>query len=190
MPGTTLEQAAEDLIILYVHATDDPAGVVPTIRQAVKTVEPDLALVDVNTLAAQLDQSVGDERSTAALLGCLGGLSLLLASIGLFGTMSHSVASRTKELGIRMSLGADRTIVRTMMLREALIVVGAGLAVGLPVSLAGTRLVSKLLFGGTRADPLVMITAVVALMLVTLAAAYLPARRAAGIDPIAALKVD
>jgi len=124
------------------------------------------------------------------LLACFGALALILASIGLFGTMAHSVTSRTRELGIRMSLGADRRSVRRMVLREALVVVAAGLAVGVPLSLAGTRLVSNLLFGVVNTDPLTMAAAVCVLLIVILVAAYLPARRASLIDPMTALRTE
>jgi len=124
------------------------------------------------------------------LLACFGPLALILASIGLFGTMAHSVTSRTRELGIRMSLGADRRSVRRMVLREALVVVAAGLAVGVPLSLAGTRLVSNLLFGVVNTDPLTMAAAVCVLLIVILVAAYLPARRASLIDPMTALRTE
>jgi len=189
-PYTQARRTALGQIIVYVRTSADPSAALPIVREAVKRVEPNLALFDVNTLAGQLDQSIGTERSTAMLLGCFGGLALILASIGLFGTMAHSVTSRTRELGIRMSLGADRRSVRRMVLREALIVVAAGLAVGVPLSVLGTRLVSNLLFGVVNTDPPTMAAAIGVLLVVILVAAYLPARRASLIDPMVALRTE
>jgi ABC-type antimicrobial peptide transport system permease subunit len=175
---------------LYIRAAGNPTAALPSVRQAILSVEPKLALVDVTTLSDQLGQSVADERSTAILLGCFGGLALALASIGLFGTMSHAVGRRTKELGIRIALGAERGAVLRMVLRETLIVVVVGVSIGIPVALAGTRLVSNLLFGIQPTDPMTLAVVVACLAAVTMLAGYLPARRAANVDPIVALRYE
>jgi predicted permease len=175
---------------LYVRSTVAPLSALPAVREAIRSIEPDLALFDVRTVTDQLDDSVASERSTATLLGCFGALALVLASIGLFGTMSHSVASRTKELGIRMSLGAGRGQMLRMVLRESMVVVAIGLVMGIPVSLASTRLVANLLFGIEQVDALTMSTAVALLSLVTVLAAYFPARRASRVDPMVALRYE
>jgi predicted permease len=175
---------------LYVRSTVAPLSALPAVREAIRSVEPDLALFDVRTVTDQLDDSVASERSTATLLGCFGALALVLASIGLFGTMSHSVASRTKELGIRMSLGADRGQMLRMVLRESMVVVAIGLVIGIPVALASARLVANLLVGIEQVDALTMSTVVALLSLVTVLAAYFPARRASRVDPMVALRYE
>ncbi|HEY7497472.1 MAG TPA: ABC transporter permease [Vicinamibacterales bacterium] len=187
---TQAPAAALGQILLYVRSTGAPLDVLPAVRESVKSVEPDLALFDVMTVAEQLDGTIGAERSTAMLLACLGALALVLASIGLFGTMSHSVASRTKELGIRMSLGADRSQLVRMILRETAAVVAIGVAIGLPIAIAGTRLVANLLFGIEATDPITLAAVVVLLALVTALAGYLPARRASRVDPMLALRYE
>ena len=126
----------------------------------------------------------------ATLSGFFGVLALLLASIGLYGILSYGVASRTKEIGIRMALGAQSRGVRALILREALLLVLVGLGVGLPVVFGITRFASTLLFGLTPTDPLSLSLAGLALLVVALVAGYLPARRATKVDPLVALRYE
>jgi ABC-type antimicrobial peptide transport system permease subunit len=126
----------------------------------------------------------------ATLSGFFGVLALLLASIGLYGILSYGVASRTKEIGIRMALGAESRVVLSLILREALLLVLVGLAVGLPVVFGITRFASTLLFGLTPTDPLSLGLAGLALLVVALVAGYLPARRATKVDPLVALRYE
>ena len=119
-----------------------------------------------------------------------GGLALLVASVGLFGVMSYSVARRTNEIGIRMALGAQRQDVRRLVMRESMILVAAGVAIGLGGAIAASRLVSNLLFGLPPTDPTAMAGAMTVMVLVSALAGYLPARRASRIDPIVALHYE
>ena len=130
------------------------------------------------------------ERLLATLSGFFGALALILASIGLYGILSYGVASRTKEIGIRMALGAQSREVLKLVLREALVLVLIGVAVGLPVVFALARFASALLFGLAATDPLSLALAVLLMFAVTLIAGYLPARRATRVDPLVALRYE
>ena len=168
----------------------DPARLVPVVRRQVQSVDKDLPLVNVHTLADEVESSVGDERSLATLFACFGVLALTLASIGLYGTMSHAVARRTREMGIRMSLGAKRSAMLWMILRETWSIVAIGVAIGIPLALAGARFMSGLLFGVRASDPVTMAVVVLLMSTVAVLAGCVPARRAANVDPMVALRHD
>ena len=137
-----------------------------------------------------IEESLLRDRLMATLSGFFGLLALLLASIGLYGILSYGVASRTKEIGIRMALGAQSRVVLSLILREALLLVLVGLAVGLPVVFAVTRFASTLLFGLTPTDPLSLGAAALLMFAVAVAAGYIPARRATKVDPLVALRYE
>jgi ABC-type antimicrobial peptide transport system permease subunit len=141
-----------------------------------------------------MDAALVRERLIAMLSTLFGGLALLLASVGLYGLLSFGVVQRTSELGVRMALGAGRGDVVRLVLSEAMILVVAGLAVGVPAALATARLtssqISGLLFGLRASDPLTIALAALGLTAVALVAAYLPARRASRVNPLAALKAE
>ncbi|MGH9345072.1 MAG: FtsX-like permease family protein, partial [Terriglobia bacterium] len=143
-----------------------------------------------NTLAQQVDQSIASETLTARLSAFFGLLAVFLACIGIYGLMSYAVTRRTNEIGIRMALGAGRSTVLWMVLRESLILVGLGLAIGLPVALAADRLISKMLFGLKPTDPISVLAAVVLMLAVAMLAGYVPARRASRVDPMVALRYE
>jgi len=179
-------------MVLHVRVAGDPNLVLPRIREEVLRVDPTLPAFEVHTLAQEMDAALIQERLIALLFSLFGGLSLLLASVGLYGLLAFGVAQRTGELGIRMALGAGRGEVVWMILREALLLVLAGVVLGVPVALgvarvAGSR-ISGLLFGLNATDPLTIVTAALSLILVAMFAAYLPARRASRVDPMAALR--
>jgi ABC-type antimicrobial peptide transport system permease subunit len=138
----------------------------------------------------RLDHVLNTERMVAELAGVFGALALLLASIGLYGVLSYGVARRTNEIGIRMALGAERGKVTAMILRETTILIGTGLTIGVPASLLCARFVENKLFGLKAADPLTLAIALSILVAVALAAGYLPARRAARVDPMTALRYE
>ena len=137
-----------------------------------------------------IEESLLRERLMATLSGFFGLLALLLASIGLYGILSYGVASRTKEIGIRMALGAQSRAVLGSVLREALVLVLIGVAVGLPIVFFATGFANTLLFGLTPTDPLSLVLAGLLLCAVALAAAYMPARRATKVDPLVALRYE
>jgi ABC-type antimicrobial peptide transport system permease subunit len=144
----------------------------------------------LKTLEAQLDETLLTDRLIALLSGGFGLLATILASVGLYGVMAFVVARRRKELGIRLALGADPGGVIWMVMREVLILLAIGLAVGIPAAIGLGRLVSKQLYGIQANDPWIAIWTVVLLTVVSAAAGLIPARRASRIDPILALRYE
>jgi ABC-type antimicrobial peptide transport system permease subunit len=126
----------------------------------------------------------------ATLLSFFGALTLLLATVGLYGTMSYTVERRTKELGIRFALGAEKRDVLQMVLVETAILVAIGVAIGIPVTTAATRFIASMLFGVTTTDPATVLSAVLGMFAIALLAGYFPARRAARVDPMVALRYE
>jgi len=163
-------------------------GVVNSIREAVRTVDKDLPLIDVRTQVAQIDATTTQERIFAVLTTALGGLALVLACIGIYGIMAYTVAGRTNEIGIRMALGAQVRSVVLMVLRETTGLVGIGLALGILVAVGLTRLVRSMLYGLGPTDPATLIGASLLLFAIALLAGWGPARKASHIDPVTALR--
>jgi ABC-type antimicrobial peptide transport system permease subunit len=144
----------------------------------------------VTKLSEQIDRTLREDKLISRLTSFFGLLALLLASLGLYGVMAYLVAQRTSEIGIRLALGANRVQVMWMILRDTLILVGSGIAVGIPASLAMTRSASSLLYGLDPADPATMLAATLILCLVAVLAGYLPARRASLLDPAITLRYE
>ena len=175
---------------LDVRVAGDPAAAVPPVRDALRRAAPGLLMNGVFTMASRLSRDVSRERVVAYLSGGFALLALLLASIGLYSVLSYTVAQRTREIGVRMALGARRVEVATLVARDALVVVAAGLAAGLAASLATGRLLRTLLFDVSATDPVTYVQVLAALAVVILAAVLAPARRAARVDPIVALRSE
>ncbi len=175
--------------ITFVVRTRSPrAAIAPSLRAAVRSVDRDLPLIDVRTQTEQIDQITTEERVLADLTGGFGLLALVLASIGIYGIMAYSVAQRTNEIGIRMALGAQPARVLRMVLGEASWITAAGMAVGLAGALALVRLITSMLYGFKPWDPATFAASAAALAAVALVASWIPARRAAGVDPMRALR--
>ena len=166
----------------------DPNSVIRMIRQQVEQVDRSLPILSAKPLGELLDRRLTQERLLAQLCTFFGALALLLASVGLYGVLSYSIARRTNEIGIRMALGAQRRTVLVMVLRETAVVVAVGIAIGVPVAFGLTRLVSSKLYGLKATDPLTIVPASVILAAVALLAGYLPARRASRVDSLIALR--
>jgi predicted permease len=171
-----------------VRTAGDPANFLAAIRQAVREVESNLPLFDVKTQIDQASQSLAQERLFALLLSFFGLLALLLAALGLYGVLTHSVAQRTQEIGIRMALGADARHVLRLVIGQGMVLVCVGITVGLIAAYWLTKLLTTWLYGVSETDPLTFGAIASLLMFVALFACYLPARRAARVDPIVALR--
>ncbi len=168
--------------------TATPGSAIADIRRQVRAIDKNLPLRGIETQEEEIDEYLAGQRSLATLLSMFGGLALLLASIGLYGTMSYAVGRRTRELGIRLALGAQREELIRMVLGEAFRQVGLGVALGIPAAVAAAKLAGSAVFGIRSADPVAMFAAVGSLAAVALLAAWLPARRATKVDPVAALR--
>ena len=164
------------------------AAMAPTLRAAVQSVDRDLPLIDVRTQKEQIEQTTMSERMFADLTGGFGLLALVLASIGIYGVLAYSVSRRTSEIGIRMALGARRWSVLGMVLGEAAWIAAIGVFAGAAAALGMGRLVASMLYGLMSWDPATLVGSAAVLGLVALGASWIPARRAAGVDPMTALR--
>jgi predicted permease len=171
-----------------VRTSLSPASIAPSLRMAVQSIDPDLPLQEIRTQQEQIDASMQQERIVAALTASFGVLALVLASVGVYGVMAYSVAQRTSEIGIRMALGALPREVLTMVLREATWIALVGITGGIGATLLSTRLVTSLLYGLHPNDPVMLATSALLLTAVGLLASWAPARRAAAVEPMQALR--
>jgi predicted permease len=176
--------------VFEVRAGDHAAASVGAVREAIRQIDPNLPLMDVSTQLEQIERRFAQEKVFAQAYTLFGAIALLIASVGLFGLMSYSVARRTNEIGIRMALGAQRHDVLTMVMRESMLLVVAGVVIGIGAAAAASRLVDALLFGLPATDPPTMGAAILVMIVVSALAGYLPARRAAHVDPMVALRYE
>lgn len=175
---------------LVVRVQGNPEALMSQIRAVIRGEDPNLAVSEIATLGEMVDRSFGQEKLLAKLAGFFGSLALLLASVGLYGVMAYSVSRRTNEIGIRMALGAKPGTVLRMVVGESLVLVGLGMAMGVPAVLACGRFVSSQLYGLRPNDPWTILGAAASLLAVAMAASFLPARRAAHLDPVTALREE
>lgn len=184
-----LADASPDEVLgdIEIRTAGAPAALAQTVRETLGRVEPRLPVVEVVPLEDRLARGVIQDRMVARLTTIFGALALLLASLGLYGTVSYGVNRRVAELGLRMALGADRGVVLWMVLREALTLVLIGALIGLPLAFLAARSMRAHLFNVGAADPLAFVVGGALLMVVAAVAAYLPAYRASRIEPMVAL---
>jgi putative ABC transport system permease protein len=175
---------------ILVRTERDPAQLASAVRAAVREIDPALPLFGVESLTHTVAETLGQRRFTMLVLVVFAALALLLAAIGVHGVLSYTVAQRTHEIGIRMALGADRPAVRNLVMTDAARLAGGGVALGLAGGLLTTRVLTTLLYGVEATDPLTFAAVALALGGVALLASWLPARRAAGVDPMVALRAD
>ena len=167
-----------------------PMAIAGAVQRAVAEIDRNLPVAEMRTQEEQIRMTLGTERMFARVVGSFGMIAALLAAIGLYGVMAYTVARRTNEIGIRLALGAGRGNVQWMVLRESLWMVAAGLLIGIPAALALTRLVQQALYGIRPNDPVSFLTAGVLMVAVAAVAAWIPARRAARVDPMRALRFE
>jgi putative ABC transport system permease protein len=183
-------QAARSSTYFMVRASGDPNSLVATARRRIATIDPDLPIYDVQTLDRRISDAMVGLGYVAVMMAVLGVIALVLACVGVYGVMSFSVAERTHEIGIRMALGAQRGEVLRLVLRHGLLLAGIALAIGLPLSLGLSRLLTSLVFGVSATDPVTFAAVSATLLLVAIAACVFPARRAMRVDPVVALRYE
>ena len=189
-PAPPVENQDRFANTILVRTTGDPAKTIADLRAAVASVNPNLALLHVATIDEQVSNLMTHDELISTLTSIFSLLALLLAAIGLYGVMSYNVVRRTNEIGIRLALGAQSPAVLWMILRESLFLLAIGVALGLPLALASTRVVKQQLFGLSALDPMTYAIAIAVVSGMTMLAAWLPARRAAKVDPMVALRCD
>jgi putative ABC transport system permease protein len=177
-------------MILVVRTNAAPLGEVPAITSAVRQTDVEVPLLNIRTMDDSVSASLSPERFTMLLLGTFAGLALLLAVVGIYSVMSYAVSRRTNEIGIRVALGASRGDVLVLILRQALLLALIGSGIGIVGALSLSRLMVSQLYGVRATDPVTFVTVAALLIVVSLAASYLPARRAMRVDPMVALKYE
>ncbi len=175
---------------LQVQTAGKPEAVIAGVRAQIQSLEPNLAITNVQTIGEIIDQGLWAPEMGAALLTLFGGLALVLAAVGVYGVLAYSVTQQTREIGIRMAMGAERADVLGLVVGQGLKLTGVGLAAGILVALALTRKLSSLLFGVSAYDPLTYASVILVLVFVALLACYIPARRATRVDPLVALRYE
>lgn len=183
-------QRPENVVAVLVRTQGDPAALAGSVRAALKAVDPGIPLAQAATMAQFVEQSMADRRLTMAMLAAFAGLALALASLGVYSVMAYTVGQRSGEIGVRMALGARGGDVRSMVVRHGLALTGLGVAIGVAAALVLTRLINTLLFGVGAGDPLTYLGISALLAMVAVAACWLPAQRAARVDPMVALRGD
>ncbi|MFL6333626.1 MAG: ADOP family duplicated permease [Pyrinomonadaceae bacterium] len=179
-----------EFMTLVIRTDGDPAGMAPAVRREIVSLDPDQPVSDVRTMTQVMADTVARARFNTLLLAVFAGLATLLAAVGIFGVMSYSVQLRTREIGLRMALGAQPGRVLLLVLRQGLLLTLVGIGVGLAGALALSRVMSGLLYGVTASDPATFAAIVALLGVVSLVACYIPARRATRVDPLIALKYE
>ncbi len=183
-------QAPQRSMILLLRTTSNPTGYVSTVRDVVRKTDPAIALREINTLEEEIADSIAIVRIMGILMGIFGLVALALSSIGVYGVLSESVAQRTHEIGIRLGLGANPRDLMGLILGQALKLTSIGLAIAVPCAMAISRAMASLIFGVVSVDFTILGGFTTLLLLVALAAGYLPARRAMRVDPMVSLRYE
>jgi putative ABC transport system permease protein len=185
-----LAQEMQGNMTLVVRTTNDPASMRSVVRNELQRIDRNVPVFAVKTMTEQIDAALSADRMVALLLAIFGAAALLLASVGIYGVVSYSVALRTHEIGIRMALGARTTDVLRLVIKNGMSLALVGVVVGLAGAYLLTRLLASLLFGITPTDLPTFAIVTLGLLLVALIACYIPARRATKVDPLAALRYE
>jgi putative ABC transport system permease protein len=173
-----------------VRTSDEPGPLIPTLKSTIWEIDPTLPFYDTQTIDALVSQSLATRRFMTQLLAALATLAFALAAAGIYGVLSFVTAQRTREIGVRIAMGAQRSDILRMVIGEGMSLVCAGVIVGVLAALGATRLLGGLLYGVSPTDPLAFAATITGLSVVALLACYLPARRATRIDPLAALRSE
>jgi putative ABC transport system permease protein len=184
------ESGRSNSIVFAIRESGNARDLIPQIRHTIWTVDPNLPVYDVTTMNGVVAASLAQRRFMAVLLATFAGIALLLAAVGLYGVLSYSVAQRSREMGLRIALGATPRQLLALVLRGGLTVVGTGILIGFAGGLAATRVVSKLLFGISPVDPATYAAVSALLLAVACVASYVPAQRATKVDPVVALRYE
>ena len=193
LPAMYLEYAqiyVSESMYLAVRTTGDPLGLTPLIRDALRVLDPTLPIYEVAAMDQLLSDSVGSERFSMLLLGLFAAVALALGSIGIYGVMSYTVSQRTREVGVRMALGAAQANVVALVVRQGMLLTTLGVLLGAAGAVALSRVLTGMLFQVSATDPLTFVSVTILLAIVALIACYLPARRAASVDPLEALRYE
>jgi predicted permease len=177
-------------VVVYVRTTADPSAAFGAAQRTVRELDPNVPVFNLRTLERQIDRSLLVERFIATLSTAFGVLATLLAVIGLYGVMAYTVARRTREIGVRMALGAVHGDVIRLVMGEVLVLVGSGMVIGLVAAWALNRVVGNQLYGISATDPATIVGAVALLGVVAALAGYIPARRATRVNPVLALRYE
>jgi putative ABC transport system permease protein len=175
---------------IAIRSSSDPTALTGLVREEIRAVDPDLPIYNIRTMNTSLDGAVSERRFSTSLMGFFAVAALVMAALGVYSVMSYLVGLRTREIGVQMALGATRSHVSRRIMVRAIKLVAAGVGLGLVAALQATELLSALLFGLTTVDPGTYVAVVLILLAVALPAAYFPARRAASLDPIVALRYE
>jgi putative ABC transport system permease protein len=193
MPDGAVEDPAWDglrALHLAVRTRSDPLSAISMVRREIVSLDPQLAVADVRSMDAEIQESLAPQRFNLFLIGLFAMLAVFLASVGVYGVLSQSVAQRTHEFGVRMALGARAQDVVSMTVREGMKLAFLGAAIGSLGAFALMRLMASLLYGVSAHDPITFIVVVVAMCAVAFLACYVPARRAMRVDPMVALRYE
>jgi len=177
-------------MVFLLRGKADPESYVPSMREAVRQIDDQIALAGVNTLESEITDSMAIVRIMGLLMAIFGSVALTLASLGVYGVLAESVTRRVPEIGIRLALGAEPRDVMRLVFGQALKLTGIGLAIGLPIAFAVNRAMASLIFGIVSVNLLVLAEFTALLILAAVVAAYIPARRAMRVDPMAALRYE
>jgi ABC-type antimicrobial peptide transport system permease subunit len=183
-----LSQSSPNRVTYALRTAGDPLSYVSSVHEIVREADSRIPVTNVITQAAEIDRTISQEVTFAKLCTAFAILALLIACVGLYGTMSYNVARQVSEIGVRMAMGAQRGAVLWMVLRRALLLAAAGLAISVPAALSASRLVKSFLFETQPNDPRTLAVAGVILLSAAILAGYAPARRASRIDPLTALR--
>jgi putative ABC transport system permease protein len=186
----TLDQASDLSMALLIRTRGQTPGLGEGVAREVRSIDPDLPVYAVRTMSELIEAAVAQRQFLMRLLVAFGALATALALLGIYGVMAYSVSQRTREIGIRMAIGARQVDVSRMVMRRGLVLTAAGAFAGIAASLGLSQLIRSQLFGVQPSDPMTMASVLALMMAVASAAAYLPARRAALVDPVVALRSE